>query len=356
MTSIDNHSEEDFLARYRERLESDRVEALENHAALIEAFIHFAGSNGVHLERSDFDYVPTIGIIAKAEGIASRLIRDIPAERDGLLPFKSLLKKFSVEDCQEGYLNCGTFMAMAHPYFRRGLHEINNFAPRFIEKFWEISDAEFESFIALDDDRLRINVDGSAYIEADTWYGARFCEDIAKIPAGLTKLRPPMDLTRWQIEFFFSSAYALDVKWTQDGSIKTFQALEIKTEDVTLNKRQATVYPARYLHAEFDLNTGAFRHFDGAVQHFTEEEYLARRDSDFHYNFKNPKRIKALSKKLFKFNGRIETARFIDFCCHFFTANPLCIEYFEGKYPDRLAEAIERMRALNNARGTLRPG
>ena len=351
MTYTEKDSEEDLLARYREGLEKERLEALENHAPLIETFMEFASGNNIQLEKSDFDYIPTTGIVVKSPGIARRLMCGIPAERDELLPFKSLLRQFSLDGCQEGYLNCGTFMAMAHPYFRRGLHEINNFAPRFIEKFWEISDESIDSFIALDDDRLRINVDGRCYLEADTWYGARFCDDISLIPLGLTKLRPPMDLTHWQIEFFFASAYALDVKWTQEGRIKTFQALEFKTERVTLERQQAMVYPARYVHAEFDLDIGVFRHFDGAVQHFTENEYLARRDSDFNYNYKNSQQIKASSRKLFKFNGHIETMMFIDLCCHFFAANPLAIEYFEGKYPSGLAENIERMRALNNTRG-----
>mgnify|MGYP003809283513 CR=1 FL=1 len=45
--------------------------------------------------------------------------------------------------------------------------------------------------------------------------------------------------------------------------------LEIKNSDVVLTMEGQDLFPARYLHAEFDLLTGTFRHFDGAVQLFT---------------------------------------------------------------------------------------
>lgn len=346
----DDLSYDEILDRYLKRLEDERVENLEKSSELIDVFIKYCSSKGVELKRSDFDYIQTTGIVVESPGLLTRLIDDIPVERDGLLPFKALLKKFSLEGCQEGYINCGNFLAMAHPYFRRGLHEVNNFSPRFIEKFWGFSIESVDSFIALDEDRVRIDVDGPSYFEADTWYGARFSEEVASIPLNVTKLRPPPDLTASQISFFFANCYALDVKWSQEGNIKSFQALELKTEDVKFETQKGDIHPARYIHAEYDLSLCAFRHFDGAVQHFTTDDYFERRDSDFNYNAKNALQIKAPSKKLFKFNGHIETSQFVDMCCHFFTANPLSFEYFEGKYPDHVTDTLARIRALNDAR------
>jgi hypothetical protein len=348
MGKTDDLSDEQLLARYQEWLKQERAEKLEENARLIDAFIESCATKGIELKRADFDYVQTTGIVAKSPGLLFRLIGEIPVERDGVLPFKTLLERFSLKGCQEGYLNCGKFLAMAHPYFRRGFGEINNFAPRFIEKFWTFPTESMSSFIALDEDRVRINVDGLCYFEADTWYGAQFSEDVASIPPGVTKLRPPPDLSASLVSFFFANAYALNVKWNQEGNIKTFQALELKTEDVKFRTKDGDIYPARYIHAEYDLTLGAFRHFDGAVQLFTEEDYFWRRDSDFNYNAKNAMQIKATSKKLFKFNGRIETSQFVDMCCHFFAANPLSFEYFEGKYPEHVTDAIARIRARND--------
>lgn len=350
MATTHDLSDKELIARYYKGLEEECVKKLEESAELIDAFIEYCDGKGIELKRANFNYIQTTGIVAKSPGLLTRLLDNIPVERDGLLPFKTLLERFSLEGCQEGYLNCGNFLAMAHPYFRRGFGEINNFAPRFVDKFWGFPTESVDSFIALDDDRVRINVDGLCYLEADTWYGAQFSKDVAGIPLNLTKLRPPLDLSASQISFFFAKAYALDVKWTQEGSIKTFQALELKTEDVKFETEDGDVHPARYIHAEYDLNLGAFRHFDGAVQHFTAEDYLGRRESDFNYNAKSGRQIKASSKKLFKFNGRIETSQFVDMCCHFFAANPLSFEYFEGKYPDHVSDTIARIRACNDAR------
>lgn len=95
-------------------------------------------------------------------------------------------------------------MAMAHGYFRRGFYYANNFAPRFIELFWNIDDSDIEQYISLDFDRVRINVDNSMYMEFDTWYGAQFDKDIIKITNNIGKLKPPLDLDDYYISFFLT--------------------------------------------------------------------------------------------------------------------------------------------------------
>ncbi len=60
--------------------------------------------------------------------------------------------------------------------------------------FWQFQEPGIEKYIALDDDRVRINVDGLGYFEYDTWYGAPFNEDIREIKPGTVKLCPPADI------------------------------------------------------------------------------------------------------------------------------------------------------------------
>lgn len=157
------------------------------------------------------------------------------------------------------------------------------------------------------------------------------------------KLRPPLGLSPSHLEFFFASAYCLDIKWSQEGSVKTFQALELKAENVTVEFNEQRFHPARYLHAEYDMTANAFRHFDGAVQLYTEEEYLTRRDSDFNHNLKNADQIKARSKKMFKLNGKLQVSDWVELCCHFLTANPLGHEYFSGSYPSHIRDVLEKL-------------
>jgi hypothetical protein len=238
---------------------------------------------------------------------------------------------------------------LAHPHFRRGYHGLNNYAPLFIALFWQFEGPAVSKYIALDQDRVRISLDNSVYVELDTWFGAPFDARVAAIPNGMCKLRPPLDIDQRYISTFFADSYCLDIKWSRQGSIKTFQALELKSEDIKLEIMGKVFFPARYIHAEFDINAGTFRHFDGAMQYYSEEEYFLRRDSDFNYNAKNHAQIKAQSRKLFKLNGAVQVHAWVELCCHYFAGSPLAFEYFSGAYPQHVSEALERIRARSSS-------
>jgi hypothetical protein len=343
-----------MIARHIEDLENQSRERLAEAADLIGAFTDLAASKGVILNAGSFEYIPTIGIVAKAQGIARALLGPIRTERDGLLPFNEIANRFPVSPLTEGCFAGPEFVLMAHPYYRRGMHPVNNWAPRFIELFWRFEGPNIEKYIALDENRVQIDVSGLGYFEADTWYGAPFHKDIRYIKLGIAKLRPPLDLESRHVSFFFADAYCLDIKWSESNGIKSFQALEMKTEKIQINIGGQHYFPARYLHAEFDLWANCFTHFDGAIQLLTEEEYFQRRDSDFNMTMKNLAHIKARSSKVFKINGPLKTADWVEFCCHFYAANPLTFEYFSGEYPQYITEALQKIR-VNDRNSTNKP-
>jgi hypothetical protein len=188
-------------------------------------------------------------------------------------------------------------------------------------------------------------------LELDTWYGAQFRNEISAIRDGVSKLRPPVDLDDFTNSFLFADAYSLDIKWETKDGIKSFQAEEFKTDKNKISKNGQDFFPVRYIHAEFDLGKNAFRHFDGAVHFYTAHEYYRRRESDFNYNSKNSFKIKTASEKLFKMNGNISVDTWIEFSSHFFAGNPLVIEYFEGKYPDRITEILDAIQKNKNENG-----
>ncbi|WP_342246767.1 hypothetical protein [Pseudomonas sp. OTU5201] len=333
-----------MMARYLADMEKQSREQLAAATDLIAKFTALAASKGVILGANSFEYIQTIGIVAKAPGIARALLGPIRAERDGVLPFNQIASRFAPSLHYEGCFAGPDYILMAHPCYRRGMHPVNNWAPRFIDLFWRFDGPGIEKYIALDEDRVRIDVGGLGYFEADTWYGAPFDEDIGRIKPGIVKLRPPMDLEARHVSIFFANAYCLDIKWSESNGIKSFQALEMKTEDIRIKVDGQQYFPARYLHAEFDLATNCFRHFDGAIQLFTEEEYVQRRDSDFNMTMKNAAHIKARSSKVFKINGPLRTKDWVEFCCHFYIANPLTFEYFSGEYPKHITEALEKIK------------
>jgi len=340
---VATESVEDTLNRHRRAMAEDACARLAASGRIIADFKAFSERLGVPLNAGSFSYIPTIGIVVTAVGLGRRLLGSVFTERDGLFAERELVRNHKSNTYLPGYFTGKNYMLMAHPYFRRGMHPDANFAPRFVELLWGYQQAGVEKYVAIDEDRLRINVDGSAYFERDTWYGAPFSRDIASIPVGGGKLRPPLGLEPPYVDFFFANAYCLDFQWSQVGQIKTFQALEMKSDAVRIRVDGEDFFPARYLHAEFDLSAGCFRHFDGAVQLFLECEYLQRRDTDFNVNAKYLAQVKARSKKLFKLNGTVSVDTWVEFCCHFLAGNPLAFEYFCGQYPRHVVDAIEKL-------------
>ncbi len=345
-----NDEYDEMLARHQKLTQEMAVQELRNASTLIEAFKECAHARGVQLTDSSFHYSPPLGITASAPGLLLALT-DIKADgRDGLFSWADLTQVLQPEIFDSGCFRGSNFVAMAHPCFRRQMHPRGNWAPRFIDLFWALNGTGLEKSIALDENRVRIDVDGPMYAEADTWYGPPFNKEISQIASGNVKLRPPADLSITRLQMFFSSAYCVDIKWPGSSDIKTFQALELKTEDVQIALGNDQYHPARYLHAEFDTQSRTFRHFDGAVQYLTAAEYQARRDSDFSMTYKTTQHVKPKSKKLFKLNGAIEVDDWVELSSHFFAANPLMFEYFNGAYPDHILNILEKLRALPEER------
>lgn len=346
---------EDSLSSYRRANEEEQLRAIEANASVIRDFKAYALTKGVALFNESFSYTRITGLLASAPGITLKLLEGIETERDGLYAVQTLSKKSKSIPFQAGFFRNDRFALLAHPHFRRGYHGLNNFAPLFVDLFWQFEDPSVSKYIALDEDRVRIGLDHRVYGELDTWFGAPFDERVAAIPNGMCKLRPPLDIDQRHLATFFEDAYCLDIKWSQEGPIKTFQALELKSEDVKMEMDGKVFFPARYIHAEFDIGANTFRHFDGAMQYYSEEEYFLRRDSDFNYNSKNHAQIKSRSRKLFKLNGPVKVQTWVELCCHYLAGNPLTFEYFSGAYPQYVIEGLERIRARPPTSGNAGP-
>lgn len=337
---------EEMMAHYL----AEQATELANAADLIAQFTELAATRGIALDSSSFEYIQTIGIVASAPGLAKALLEPIPMERDGLYAHKDIAQKLPPSQFQAGYFVEGNYMLMAHPYYRRQMQPKANWASRFVDLFWQLELPDVEKYLAIDEDRVRIDVDGSAYFEADRWYGASFDKDVRKVKSGIVKLRPPPDLEPHYVNFWFAQAYCLDIKWSEADRIKTFQALELKTDNIQIEIEGRSYFPARYMHAEFDIAANCFRHFDGAIQLFLENEYRQRRDSDFNMTAKNAEHIKARSKKVFKLNGPLKIDTWVELCCHFYTGNPLTFEYFTGAYPEHVTDMLLKLQSRNAQR------
>lgn len=340
-----DYDEQDMMKKYFEQLEKEKERELAQNSNGITKFSDFCRGFGVELSANNFDYLQTTGLIAQQGSLLDKIFYEVPKDKDGLFSWNGLQQLLKKTEQMPGYIPTDNYVAMVHPYFRRGMHSVNNFAPRFIDLFWEVDDPDIDAYIALDPDRVRPTLDSRFYMETDTWFGAPFDSKVGNIPDGISKLRPPLDIEDRLNAFMFSNAYSLDIKWSTKGGIKTFQALEFKQPDILIELDSLTYHPVRYIHAEYDLTNECFRHFDGAVHHYIPDEYFHRRDMDFNVDNKSNSAYKAASVKLFKFNGAFSVDFWVKFSCHFLTGNPLIFEYFSGNYPNHVTEALERIRA-----------
>lgn len=333
---------DEFVKKYIKHLEEEREAELKKSETLIQEFILFSKKKGIGLNWNNFDYLQTTGIIAKHPNLVYLLNNKVAADKEQLIDLDILEQEFE-KRMMPGLYYSEKYIVMPNAYFRRGHQEVNSFAPRFIEEFFAYKEAGNKKYIAIDFDRVRINVDNRMYMELDTWIGAGFNQKVSEVKEGIVKLRPPSWLDSHDTRIFFDNTYSLDIKWTSKNGIRTFQAEEFKEAASKITKNGVDYHPVRYVHAEFDLSTDAFRHFDGAIHFYTEEEYYRRRDQDYNHNTKNPVQLKTLSQKLFKINGRVQTKDWVNLVCHYLTGNPLIHEYFDGKFPAPIADAVEKI-------------
>ena len=345
-------SRDERIENYRKHQLEEQAKELSENSELIDSFIEFCESKYIPLSKKNIQYIQTIGIVASYPNLVKLLNENVKVDKEELVSFGILEKEYNRKPFASGFLFSNNYMVMAHPYFRRGHHKNSNFSPRFIDIYWGYNHEKQDKYVAIDLDRVRINVDDSMYMELDTWYGAKFKETIYDIEDGIAKLTPPLDLEPFDIEFFFGNTHSLNIKWYSKEGVKVFQAEEFKTESSKIIKNGKEFFPAKYIHAEFDLNSGTFRHFDGAIHFYTENEYYLRRDTDFNHNEKSEQQIKTLSKKLFKINGEIKINDWVELTSHYLTGDPLIFEYFEGKLPDRIIEIIEKLRISRRKQST----
>lgn len=329
----------------RKRLEMQQEEAkkqIQAHAGVITAFTEKCKALENPVLDLRVNYLETIGLVAYAPTLLQNLCPDLLIDKDGLYDLSQLRALYKQAPFPgTGLMVADNFMLIAHPFFRRGMHRGANWESRFIELFWRTEIPSARIFVALDPDRVRLDLNSFGYIELDTWHGAKFSEAIATIKDGISQLRPPGDIEPFHLDFLFGSAYSLNTKWSTKGRIKTFQAEAYLQEDILFEWEGDIWHPVRYIHSRYDLDKEQFIHLDGAIHFYQPSDYKIMREKDLDYNFKHAEQIKAPAVKLFKIDDDIPLANWMELTSQFFAHNPLIIEYFEGKYPVNLQETIE---------------
>ncbi len=282
--------------------------------------------------------------MAKSPNLLQNLCPELLLDKDGLYDLAQLRALFKPATFPgTGLMVVNDFMIMAHPFFRRGMHLGANWESRFIEMFWRIDIPTARIFVALDLNRVRLDLKGIGYLELDTWHGAKFSQDIPTIKDGIGQWRPPGDVDSL-LDLIFGSAYSLNTKWSTKGRLKTFQAEAYLQDDILFEWEGDIWHPVRYIHSQYDLENNQFIHLDGAIHFYQPTDYKIMREKDLDYNFKHAEQIKAPAVKLFKIDDHIPLEVWMELTSQFFAHNPLIFEYFEGKYPEQIQDIINAIR------------
>lgn len=337
-------TDEEMMEQYFRQREEMKLLLVDKHTDNIQVISDILAKSDHYLSAENFEFSDPVGLTVCSQNLLSFIAPELKRDKDGLVKWEQLIQLYEIK-AREGYFYTNNYMLMLTPLLRRGMNSANNWAPLFVNMFWQLDLENIQTSVALDFDRVKIDVSDYSYLELDSWYGAPFENNIADIKDGISKLKPPMDFDPRHINFLFNEKYSLDIKWDTKGNIKTFQALEFSNENVSIEFQGEIFHPVKYVHAEFDLETDLFRHFDGAIHFYTHAEYMERRDSDFNYFNKNTKSFKAKSQKVFKLDGKISKGIWLDLTGHFMTGNPLIIEYFTGSYPQHVIEKLSRLRS-----------
>lgn len=343
MSTKSKNLREEYINNLRE---TEKIKLIDN-SSLIKSFKEYCSKKGIKLNDNHFKYSPAVGIVAEYPNILKILCNKIKIDNEGLHDYKKLESFYKKSPHADGYFYGDNFMLMVHQYFRRSFSFLGGFSPCFIEKFWRYNNSEVEKSIRLDSNRVRIDVNEFAYTTKDFWFMPPFSKEIIEIKDGPGKLTPPLYLDPFKITGFFNDAYSLNTEWKTVESIKIFQAEEFKTESTTIDLKGKQYFPARYIHAEYNLLERQFRHFDGAIFLYSKQEYLTRRHLGFTSGNKS-KKTNEESIKLFKFNGNIDVNSFIEFSEYFFSMNPLIYEYFHDEYPPYIINMLSKLNKSNS--------
>jgi len=129
--------------------------------------------HGIRLTDDHFRYVEPIGVVLVYPGIVDLLITE-RKDKEGLYGFAALARKFQRTLAGKGVFRSERFYLLADNFFRRRHHSHSNFEPGFLLKFWNYANPDVRQFIALDENRIRIDTKAGDYMEFDQWYGPPF--------------------------------------------------------------------------------------------------------------------------------------------------------------------------------------
>ena len=110
---------------------------MKKYQPVITAFIEYCNTLGCMIGEETITFIETIGVVAKSTDLLKILCPELQTDKDGLYDLNELRILFTKAQFPSvGLFLTDHFAILAHPFFRRGMSEYQNWAPRFIELLW----------------------------------------------------------------------------------------------------------------------------------------------------------------------------------------------------------------------------
>jgi len=258
------------------------------------------------------------GAVLVEPGLAKRVFPSLfdgsAVDDDGLTYLEKL------EAVGPGVYKIGKLLLYAHPLLRRSSHRLNTLNTPFLSALQELSGDNVCKRVRLDPDSVGLASAHKMRMEKSLWaHGAPFSDEIPAISDGVRRL------VSTETELHFSQVSLTECFWYTRQGFHNFEAEELRDVPGFDEPGQPISYKCRYVHSMVPQDTSSPSHFDGAIRSYSEEEMIARLDTDLMRAERQTRYT-----KLWRVDGQINIADWKRLFADYFRDNAHVGEYLSG--------------------------
>jgi len=270
-----------------------------------------------HLRGQEFS-MSMDGAALVEPGLATRVFPSLfdgsAVDDDGLTYLEKL------EPVGPGVYKIGKLLLYAHPLLRRSSYRLNTLNTPFLSAFQELSGDNVCRRVRLDPDSVGLASAHKMRMEKSLWaHGAPFSDEIPAISDGVHRL------VSNETELLFSQVSLTECFWYTRQDFHNFEAEELRDVPGFDEPGQPISYKCRYVHSMVPQDTSSPSHFDGAIRSYSEEEMVARLDTDLMRAGRQTRYT-----KLWRVDGQINIADWKRLFADYFRDNAHVGEYLSG--------------------------
>ncbi|MBX3050636.1 MAG: hypothetical protein KF753_04120 [Caldilineaceae bacterium] len=243
-------------------------------------------------------------------GLCVRTFPDLFSSKDD----DGLIQLNELTPIGPGVFKIDEFAVFAHSFFRRSLSKVNSLNSPFLKRLQDIKNDLISVKIALDPDMIGLASTYQEYEELQYWWGPKFDDNLASIPAGVTHYEAD------EAGRVFSGISSTQFWWQSRDDMHIFEAEELRdTPSIAIDEGK---FGCRYVHSIVQESSKNVTHFDGAVRVYQTEKMIERLNVDIAHSGRHTEYT-----KLWRIDGMIPIPLWKELLCDYFRDNRLVGEY-----------------------------